>query len=96
VLAIHPIPYLDVTKRRVRHRCHGNCSVIPAAVGWSRGAENACDDGARMRARAAYVVGLLLVVLVVLAVNSTAGRRWLEERADTIRWFTNEVKTLRP
>jgi hypothetical protein len=49
-----------------------------------------------MRVRAGYVVALLLVVLVVLAVNSTAGRRWLEDRVDSIRWFINEVRTLRP
>ena len=49
-----------------------------------------------MRVRAGYVVAVLLVVLVILTVNSATGRRWLEDRVDSIRWFTNEVRTLRP
>jgi hypothetical protein len=42
---------------------------------------------------AVLVVGL---VLGVLSANTTFARRWFEDRADTIRWFVNEVKTLRP
>ena len=67
------------------------CSGVIAGLQKMRG-----TMGSAMLARAVYVVALLLVVLVVLAVNSPAGRRWLEDRADTVRWFTNEVKTLRP
>jgi hypothetical protein len=39
---------------------------------------------------------MLLVVFVLWAANTTEGRRWLEDRVDSIRWFANEVKTLRP
>jgi len=49
-----------------------------------------------MLGKVVYAAAVLVIVLVALTANSPRGRRWLEERADTIRWFTNEVKTLKP
>jgi hypothetical protein len=47
--------------------------------------------------RLTVVVAIVVLVIAVLAVANTAsGRRWLEDRADTTRWFINEVKTLTP
>jgi hypothetical protein len=54
------------------------------------------SDEVEMGARVAYAVSMLLVVFVLWAANTTEGRRWLEDRVDSIRWFANEVKTLRP
>jgi hypothetical protein len=42
------------------------------------------------------VVAVIVVVAVVALGSTTSGRRWLEDRADTIRWFINEVRTLQP
>jgi hypothetical protein len=42
------------------------------------------------------IAAVTLVALIVAAANTSAGRQWLEDRMDTVRWFINEVKTLHP
>jgi hypothetical protein len=49
-----------------------------------------------MRRTATVVAVLGGLVVVVLAAHTVVGSRWLEDRVDTFRWFTNEVKTLAP
>jgi hypothetical protein len=49
-----------------------------------------------MRGKATVVVGVIVLLLAGLAASSSAGRRWLEDRVDSIRWFNNEVRTLTP
>jgi hypothetical protein len=46
--------------------------------------------------RLSVVVVIVVLVVVVAVANTASGRRWLEDRADSVRWFTNEVKTLTP
>ena len=49
-----------------------------------------------MNGKAAFVVVVVLLLLVGLVASSSAGRRWLEDRVDSIRWFSGEVRTLTP
>jgi len=42
------------------------------------------------------VVAVLLTIALAVFANTAPGRQWLEDRIDSIRWFTNEVKTLTP
>ena len=49
-----------------------------------------------MQRKGMLVVVVVLLLLVGLAAGSSAGRRWLEDRVDSIRWFSSEVRTLSP
>ncbi len=49
-----------------------------------------------MKRKATFVVVVVLLLLAGLAASSSAGRRWLEDRVDSVRWFNGEVRTLIP
>ena len=46
--------------------------------------------------RVPTIVVVTLVALAVVTASTSAGRQWLEDRFDTVRWFVNEVRTLHP
>ena len=41
-----------------------------------------------------FVAGVALLVGTVLFVNTTEGRRWVENRVETVRWITNQGRPL--
>jgi hypothetical protein len=49
-----------------------------------------------MKGKATFVAVVVLLLLVGLAANTNAGRRWIEDRVDSMRWFSSEVRTLTP
>jgi hypothetical protein len=40
------------------------------------------------------IAGIGLLVATVLFVNTTEGRRWVENRVETARWITNQARPL--
>lgn len=43
-----------------------------------------------------WILAIVLLVGVVLFTNTTTGRRWIEDRIDTILSFINAVRSLHP
>jgi hypothetical protein len=39
-----------------------------------------------------FIVGIGLLVGTLLFVNTTEGRRWVEDRVETVRWITNQAR----
>jgi hypothetical protein len=39
-----------------------------------------------------FIAGIALLIGTVLFVNTTEGRRWVENRVETVGWITNQAR----